>query len=95
MEGPNGLQSPGLASLTLRLCPGDGLPVRREDQARAGMGHLHAVAPGFIHVEEECLLHGVLVRPGFDEHARFEEGVRRLQDRLAAASGASPSSASR
>ena len=78
------LQAPGLALRALRLGPGDRLPVGRQHQPGAGVGHLDPVAAGLVDVEEERLLHGVLVRPGLDEHAVLEEHVGRLQDRLAA-----------
>ena len=49
-----------------------------------GIGHLDPVPAGLEHVEEEGLLHGMLVRPGFDRHTGFEEDVGRAQDLLAA-----------
>jgi hypothetical protein len=56
------LQPPGLALLALFLGPHDRLPVGRQDEARAGVGDLDAVAAGLVDVEEEGLLDRVLVR---------------------------------
>ena len=55
----------------------DRFPVGRQHQPGAGIRHFHAVAAGFVDVQEEGLLHRVLVRPGFDEHAVLEEDVGR------------------
>src|SRR4051794_17939266 len=62
VERLDGLQPPGLALLALFLGPDDRLPVRREDEAGAGVGDFDAVAPGLVDVEEEGLLDRVLVR---------------------------------
>src|ERR1043166_10122409 len=78
------LQSPRLALLALFLGPHDRLPVRREDQAGAGVGDFDAVAAGLPDVEEEGLLDGVLVRAGLDEDAVFEKNIGSAQDVLAA-----------
>ena len=58
------LQPPRLALLAFLLGPHDRFPVRRQDQAGAGIGDLDPVAAGLVDVEEECLLDGVLVRTG-------------------------------
>ena len=58
----NALQPPRLVLLALLLGPNDRLPVRREDEARAGIGDLDAVAAGLPNIEEEGLLDRVLVR---------------------------------
>ena len=84
METLDGLEAPGLALCALGLGPNDRLPVRGEDEPRAGVGDLDPVAAGFIDVEEEGLLDRMLVRPGLDMHAVLEEDIGRLQDGLAA-----------
>ena len=78
------LQPPGLALLALFLGPHDRLPVRREDQAGAGVGDFDAVAAGLVDIEEEGLLDRVLVRAGLDVDAVLEEDVGGAQDLLAA-----------
>src|ERR1700753_1789118 len=50
------LQAPGLALLALLLGPDDRLPVGRQDQPRAGVGDLDAVAAGLVDIEEESLV---------------------------------------
>ncbi len=72
---------PGLFSLRLR--PGNRLPIRRKDQARAGIGDLDPVARRLVDIKKERLLDSVLVRAGFDSDAVFQENIRRLQDLLA------------
>ena len=47
---------------------------------RAGVVDLDAVAAGLVDVEEERLLHRVLVRPGLDVDAVLEKDVGRAQD---------------
>src|SRR5271156_2222108 len=66
VEGLDRFQAPGLALLALLLGPDDRLPVRREDEARAGVGDLDPVAAGLVDIEEEGLLDRVLVRTGLD-----------------------------
>ena len=83
MERLDGLESPCLALLALVLGPCDRLPVRRQNEACAGIRHFDAIAAGLIDVEEEGLLHRVLVRTGFDEHAVLEKHVGGQQDLLA------------
>src|SRR5439155_18683669 len=78
------LQPPRLALLALLLGPDDRLPVRREDQAGAGVGDFDAVAAGLIDVEEERLLDRVLVRAGLDVDAVFEKDIGGAQYLLAA-----------
>src|SRR5436305_2074870 len=78
------LQSPRLALLALFFGPDDRLPVRREDQAGAGVGDFDAVAAGLPDVEEEGLLDGVLVRAGFDVDAVLQKNIRGAQNVLAA-----------
>src|SRR5436190_9848489 len=78
------LQAPGLTLPALLLGPDDGLPVRCQDQASTGVGHLDAVAAGLVDVEKEGLLDRVLVRSRFDEHAVLEEAVGRAQAVLTA-----------
>src|SRR5258708_7479432 len=65
----DGLQPPRLALLALFLGPDDRLPVRREDEAGAGVGDFDAIAAGLVDVEEERLLDGMLVRAGLDVDA--------------------------
>ena len=50
VEALDGLKPPGLALPSLRLGPHDGLPVRRQDQSRAGIGELNSVSGRFPHV---------------------------------------------
>src|SRR5690348_12148083 len=76
------LEPPGLAFLALGFGPGDGLPVRREDQSRAGVGELDAVAGRLPDIDKEGLLDCVLVRSGLDEDAVLEKDVGGLQDVL-------------
>src|SRR5882672_9243654 len=78
------LQPPRLALPALLLGPDDRLPVRRENETGAGVGDLDPVATGFVHIEEERLLNGVLVRAGLDVDAVFQENVGGAQDVLAA-----------
>ena len=66
VEALHGLESPRLALLPLGLGPDHGLPVGRQHQAGARVVHLDAVAARLDEVEEERLLHGVLVGPGLD-----------------------------
>src|ERR1700750_1219511 len=73
------LPPPRLAPLALFLGPDDRLPVRCEDEAGAGVGDLDAVAAGFVDVEEEGLLDGMLVRPGLDIDAVFEKDIGGAQ----------------
>ena len=65
----------------------DGLPVGREDQPRAGIGELDAVAGRFLDIQKERLLDGVLVRPGLDVDAVLQEDVGGVQDVLALVDG--------
>src|SRR5688572_23980326 len=83
----DGLQPPGLALLALILGPGDGLPVWREDESRARIGDLDAVAGRLVDIKEEGLLDGVLVRAGLDEHAVLQEDVGGLEHMLALVNG--------
>src|SRR2546421_11547672 len=84
MERGDRLQAPGLALLALRLRPHDRLPVRSEDQSRAGVGDFHPVAARLVNVEEERLLDRMLVRAGLDEDAVLEENVGGAQHLFAA-----------
>src|ERR1700722_12059650 len=84
VEGLDCLQAPGLAFLALLLGPDDRLPVRRQDQARAGVGDFDPVAAGLVDIEEEGLLNRVLVRAGLDLDAVFQENIGGAQDFLAA-----------
>src|SRR5258708_16504643 len=45
------LKPPGLALLALLLRPDDGFPVRRQDQARAGIADFSPFAPGLVAIE--------------------------------------------
>ena len=87
VERFDGFESPGLSFFTFFFRPHDGLPVGGQDQAGAGVGDFHAVAAGLVDVEEKCLLHGVLVRAGFDEDAVFQENVGGAQNILAGIDG--------
>jgi len=78
------LQPPGLALLALFLGPDDRFPVRRQDEAGAGVGDLDAIAAGFVHIQKERLLDGVLVGTGFDVDAVFQKNVGGAQNLLAA-----------
>src|ERR1700754_1159065 len=78
------LQPPRLSLPSLLLGPYDRLPVRRQNEPRAGVGDFDAVAAGFVDIEEEGLLDGVLVRAGFDVDAVFQEDVGGAQDVFAA-----------
>src|SRR5215813_1500970 len=80
VEGLDGLQSPRLALLALIFGPDDGLPVGRQDEPRAGICYLDAVAAGLPDIEEEGLLDRVLVRTGLDMHTVLEEDVGSAQD---------------
>ena len=84
VERLDGLQAPGLALLALVLGPADRLPVGREDQPRAGIGDLDAVAARLVDIKKEGLLDRVLVRPGLDEDAVLQEDVGGAQNLLAA-----------
>ena len=87
MERLDRLHAPGLPLLALLLRPDDRLPVRCEDEARAGIADLDPVAAGFVDIEEEGLLDRVLVRAGFDGDASLQEDVGGSQDILAAVEG--------
>jgi hypothetical protein len=87
VERLDGLQPPSLALLALLLGPHDRLPVRRQDQPRAGVRDLDAVAAGLPDIEEEGLLDRMLVRPGLDVDAMLEKHVRGAQNLLAAVDG--------
>src|SRR5690349_17543689 len=84
VEGLDGLESPGLALFPLGLGPADGLPVGRQNQARAGVGDLHAVSPGLVNIQEKRLLDGVLVRAGLDLDSVLQENIGGEQNFLAA-----------
>src|SRR6478609_4799392 len=83
MERRDRLGSPRLALSSLRLRPDDRLPVGGEDEPRTGVADLEAIATRLVHVQEERLLDGVLVRPRLDLHAVVEADVRRAEDLLA------------
>src|SRR6185437_13145851 len=78
------LQPPCLPLLAFLLGPDDRLPIRRQDEARAGIGDFDPVAAGLVDIEEEGLLDGVLVRPGLDVDPVLQEDVGCTQDLLAA-----------
>src|SRR5882672_6463540 len=78
------LQPPRLALLALLLGPHDRLPVRRQDEAGAGVGDFDAVAAGLVDVEEEGLLDRMLVRAGLDEDAVLQKNIGGAQNLLAA-----------
>src|ERR1700726_738913 len=84
MKRLDGLQPPRLTLLAFLLGPHDRLPVRRQNEAGAGVGDLDPVAAGFVDIEEEGLLDRVLVRAGLDEYAVLEKNVGGAQDFLAA-----------
>ena len=63
---------PFLRSVSVQVT---GLPVRLQDQPRAGIRHLDAVARRLVDIEEEGALDRVLVRPGLDEDAVLQEDV--------------------
>src|ERR1700722_14163114 len=84
MKRLDGPQAPCLTLLALVLGPHDRLPVRRQNEARAGIGDIDPVAARFVDIEEESLLDRVLVRAGLDEDAVLEENVGSAQHVLAA-----------
>src|SRR5665213_1882895 len=71
----DGLEAPGLAELALRFSPDHRLPVWRKHEARTGIRHFYSVPARLIHVDEESLLHRMLMRPGLDVHAVLEKDV--------------------
>ena len=81
------LEAPRLSLFPFGFGPDDRLPVRRQDQASAGIGDLDAVAAGLVDVKEERLLDGVLVRAGLDVDAVFQENVGGSQNVLARING--------
>ena len=87
MEGFDRFEPPGLPLLTLGLRPSDGFPIRRKDQARAGVCNLDTIAGGFPYVEEERALYGVFVRARFYVDTDFKEDVSRPQDVFALIGG--------
>src|SRR5258708_14949765 len=78
------LQSPRLALLALLFGPYDRLPVRRQDEPRAGIGDFDPVAAGLVDIKKKRLLDGMLVRAGLDIDAVLEKNVGGAQDVLAA-----------
>src|SRR5437588_11621555 len=76
----DGLQSPRLPLFALLLGPYDRLPVRCQDQPRAGIGDLDAIAAGLVDIEKEGLLDRMLVRTGLDIDVVLEKNVRGAQD---------------
>src|SRR5579872_1134324 len=87
MKALDRLEAPGLSLFALGFAPADRLPIRRQDQPRAGIGDLDAVAARLIDIEEECLLHRMFMRAGLDEDSGFEENVGGAQHVLAAVEG--------
>src|SRR6516165_3821594 len=81
------LEAPSLAFLAFLLGPDDRLPVWRENQPRAGVGDLDAVAAGLPDIEEEGLLDRMLVRAGLDIDVVLEKDIGGAQDFLAAVDG--------
>src|SRR5580698_10329099 len=79
----DGLEAAGLALSALRLGPDDRFPVRGQDEPRAGIGDLDAMAAGLKDIEEEGLLHRMLVRPGLDLDAVLQKNVGGAKDVLA------------
>src|SRR3712207_3673832 len=77
------LQPPSLALFPFGFGPGHRLPVRLQDQPRARIRHLDAVAGRLIDIKEEGALDGVLVRTGFDEDAILEKDVGSPQHIIA------------
>src|SRR5882757_1897249 len=84
MERLDRLQAPGLALLALLLGPHDRFPVRRQDEAGAGVGDLDPIAARLVDIEEEGLLDGVFVRTGLDVDAVLLKDVGGAQHVLAA-----------
>jgi len=78
-------------SLTARKPPrpptGGAFPVRRQDKAGAGVSHLYAIAAGFVDLEEEGLLDGMLVQARLDVGAvsRKMSAARKMSSRLSSA----------
>ena len=83
----DGLETPSLSLPPLSLGPDHRLPVRRQDEAGAGVGEFHAVTGGLPDVEEERPLDRVLVRTRLDVDAVLQEDVGRAQDVLAGVGG--------
>src|ERR1700724_4418126 len=84
MKRLDSLQAPCLTLLALVLGPHDRLPVRRQNEAGAGIGDLDPVAAGFVDIEKESLLDRVLVRAGFDIDPVLEKNVGGAQNLFAA-----------
>ncbi len=87
MEALDRLQAPRLAFRPFRQGPGDGLPVRRQDQPGPGVAQFDPVAARLVDVEEERLLDRVLVGAGLDVGAGIEENVGGAQDLLTGVGG--------
>src|SRR5258708_15068493 len=77
------LQSPRLPFLAFLLGPYDRLPVRRQDEPRAGIGDFDPVAAGLVDIKKKRLLDGMLVRAGLDIDAVLEEDVGRARETAA------------
>lgn len=75
MECFDGLEAPGLPLLALGFSPDDRLPVRSQDQARAGIGKLDPVTGRLPDVKKERSLNRVLVRSGFDVNPVLQKDV--------------------
>src|ERR1700683_1166639 len=84
VERLDGPEPPSLAFFPFSLVPDDGFPVWRQNKPRAGIRHLDAVAAGFVEIEKESLLDGMLVRTGLDVDAVLEANIGGAQHVLAA-----------
>ena len=76
MERLDRLQSPRLTLLALGLGPHDRLPVGRKHEAGTRAVDLDPIAAWLVHIQEERLLHGVLVRTGFDVNAVLQTDTK-------------------
>src|ERR1700687_5184479 len=81
------LESPGLPLLSLFFRPDNRFPIRCKDQARARVGDFHAVAPGFVDIQEKSLLDGMFVWAGFDEDSVLKKNIGGAQNVFAAIDG--------
>ena len=80
MKRLDGFQPPGLAFFSLRLCPDNCLPVWGQNQTRAGVRQLYAVASRLPDIEEEGTLNRMLMRACLNVNAIFQEDVSRAQN---------------
>ena len=73
------LQAPRLPFRAVGFRPDDRLPIRIEDQIAAAR-QFHSISARLIKIQKECLSDVVLVRPGFNGHARFDQKIGGAKD---------------